>query len=106
MNKVHLLGANRSYDRSVQTVSVNQVVVLEGYSYDSYVVYEVTRDKWGITYHLVNLRTHEFHTSDLIRPLSEKFGIGIYYDDANPKFLDPLETAALLTKAKEKKAEE
>ena len=92
MNKVHLLGANRSYDRDVQTVSVNQVVVLEGYSYDSYVVYEVTRDKWGITYHLVNLRTYEFHTSDLIRPLSEKFGIGIYYDDANPKFLDPLET--------------
>ena len=87
MNKVHLLGANRSYDRDVQTVSVNQVVVLEGYSYDSYVVYEVTRDKWGITYHLVNLETHEFHTSDLIRPLSEKFGIGIYYDDANPKFL-------------------
>lgn len=106
MTKVHLLGANKSYDRSVQTVSVNQVVVLEGYSYDNYVVYEVTRDKWGITYHLVNLRTHEFHTSDLIRPLSEKFGIGIYYDDANPRFLDPLETAALLTKAKEKKAEE
>ena len=38
MNKVHLLGANRSYDRDVQTVSVNQVVVLD--SYDSYVVYE------------------------------------------------------------------
>ena len=100
------MGANRSYDRDVQTVSVNQVVMLEGYSYDSYVVYEVSRNEWGITYHLVNLRTHEFHTSDLIRPLSEKFGIGIYYDDANPKFLDPLETAALLTKAKEKKAEE
>ena len=106
MTKVHLLGANRSYDRSVQTVSVNQVVVLEGYSYDSYVVYEVSRNGWGITYHLINLRTYEFHTSDLIRPLSEKFGIGIYYDDANPRFLDPLETAALLTKAKEKKAEE
>ena len=106
MTKVHLLGANKSYDRSVQTVSVNQVVVLEGYSYDSYVVYEVSRNGWGITYHLINLRTYEFHTSDLIRPLSEKFGIGIYYDDANPRFLDPLETAALLTKAKEKKAEE
>ena len=25
------------------TVSVNQVVMLEGYSYDSYVVYEVSR---------------------------------------------------------------
>ena len=100
MTKVHLLGANRSYDRSVQTVSVNQVVKMEGY-----VVYEVSRNEWGITYHLINLRTHEFHTSDLIRPLSAKFGIGIYYDDANPKFLDPLETAVLLTKAKEKKAE-
>lgn len=106
MNKLHLLGANRSYDRDEQTVSVNQVVVLEGYSYDSYVVYEVSRSKWGITYHLINLRTYEFHTSDLIRPLSEKFGIGIYYDDANPKFLDPLETAVLLTKATEKKTED
>ena len=105
MNKVHLLGANKSYDRDEQTVSVNQVVMLEGYSYDSYVVYEVNRNQWGITYHLINLRTHEFHTSDLIRPLSEKFGIGMYYDDANPKFLDPLETAALLTKAREKKTE-
>ena len=105
MNKVHLLGANRSYDRDEQTVSVNQVVMLEGYSYDSYVVYEVSRSQWGITYHLINLRTYEFHTSDLIRPLSEKFGIGMYYDDANPKFLDLLETAALLTKAREKKAE-
>lgn len=99
------MGAYRNYDRNVQTVSVNQVVVMEGYNYDSYVVYEVTRDKWGIIYHLINLRTYEFDTSGLIRPLSEKFGIGIYYDDANPKFLDPLETAALLTKAKEKKAE-
>lgn len=106
MNNVHLLRANRSYNRDEQTVSVNQVVVLEGYSYDSYVVYEVSRSKWGIIYHLINLRTYEFHTSDLIRPLSEKFGIGIYYDDANPKFLDPLETAVLLTKATEKKTED
>ena len=55
MNKVHLLGANRSYDRDVQTVSVNQVVVLD--SYDSYVVYEVTRDKWGICLLYTSLRT-------------------------------------------------
>lgn len=86
MTKVHLLGANRSYDRSVQTVSVNQVVKMEGYSYDSYVVYEVSRNEWGITYHLINLRTHEFHTSDLIRPLSAKFGIGIYYMMRTPSF--------------------
>lgn len=90
MTKVHLLGANRSYDRSVQTVSVNQVVVLEGYNYDSYVMYEVTRNKWRITYHLINLLTYEFHTSDLIRPLSEKFGIGIYYDDAKAVIIGEL----------------
>ena len=42
------------------------------------------------------------HTSFIHPTLS----VGIYYDDANPRFLDPLETAALLTKAKEKKAEE
>ena len=104
MTKVHLLGADRSYDRNVQTVSVNQIVVLEGYAGGSYVVYDITRDRYGFTYHLVHTSTYDFSTSDLIRPLSEKFGIGIYYDSENPTFLDPLETAALLTKAKEKKA--
>ena len=106
MAKVHLLGANRSYDRNVQTVSINQIVVLEGYAGGSYVVYDITRDRYGFTYHLVHTSTYDFSTSDLIRPLSEKFGIGIYYDNENPTFLDPLETAALLAKAKEKKAEE
>ena len=106
MTKVHLLGVNRSYDRDIQTVSVNQIVVLEGYAGGSYVVYDVTRNQRGFTYHLVHTRTYDFNTSDLIRPLSEKFGIGIYYDSENPTFLDPLETAALLTKAKEKKAED
>ena len=69
MTKVHLLGANRSYDRSVQTVSVNQVVVLEGYSHDSYVVYEVSRNGWGITYHLTHLAAsdHLHHLAGLVK---------------------------------------
>ena len=45
MTKVHLLGANRSYDRDIQTVSVNQIVVLEGYAGGSYVVYDVTHNQ-------------------------------------------------------------
>lgn len=105
MTKVHLLGANRSYDRDVQTVSINQIVVLKGYEGGSYVVYDVTHNQRGFTYHLVHTRTYDFSTSDLIRPLSEKFGIGIYYDSENPTFLDPLETAFLLSKAKEKNGE-
>lgn len=88
-------GRVRGYDRDKQTVSVNQVVMLDDYSYNSYVVYEVSRSTWGITYHPINLRTYEFHTSDFFRQGSDKVGIGMYYDDANPKFLDPLETAAL-----------
>lgn len=106
MGKIHLLGANRSYDKDVQTVKENQITVFEGYSGDRYVVYKVTRDNWGIKYHLINMRTFEFHQSDLIRPLSEKFGIGMYYDSETPTFLDPIETAELLTKATQKQAEE
>lgn len=106
MRQVHLLGANRSYDRDEQTVAINQIVVLKGYSGGSYVVYDITRNQWGITYHLIQTETYAFHTSELIRPLSDKFGIGIYYDDKDPQFLDPMETAILLTKANEKKAEE
>ena len=63
MTKVHLLGANRSYDRDIQTVSVNQIVVLEGYAGGSYVVYDVTHNQRGFTYHLVHTRTYDFNTS-------------------------------------------
>jgi hypothetical protein len=99
MAKQFLLGANKEIDTDIQTVEVNQVIQLEGYSYDKYVVYEIAKNQWGITYKLINLRTREFGTSDLIRPLSEKFGIGHYYDDANPQFLDAFEVAILREEA-------
>ena len=99
MAKKFLLGANKEIDSDIQTVEVNQVIQLEGYSYDKYVVYAISKSQWGITYKLINLRTKEFDTSDLIRPLSEKFGIGMYYDDANPQFLDAFEVAILREEA-------
>lgn len=99
MAKRFLLGANKEIDTNIQTVVVNQVVQLEGYSCDKYVVYETTKNQWGITYKLINLRTKEFHTSDMIKPLSEKFGIGMYYDDVNPQFLDAFEVAILREEA-------
>lgn len=104
MSEVFLLGANKSYDKNKQTVVINQVVVSEGFGW-SYVVYDIQRNGSGFIYQLVNTHTHDFNTSCLIRPLSEKFGIGIYYDDANPQFLEPKETADLLAKAKAKKEE-
>jgi len=102
MAKKYLLFAGKEIDTDKQTVEVNQVIQLEGYSYDKYVVYEIAKNQWGITYKLINLRTKEFGTSDLIRPLSEKFGIGHYYDDKNPQFLDAFEVAILRQEAQQK----
>ena len=102
MSKVFLLGANKEIDRAVQVVEVNQVIQMEGYSYHSYVVYDITKNQWGITYKLINLTTKDFHTADIIRPLKEKFGIGFYYDSDNPQFIDSFEVAILLQEAQAK----
>ena len=107
MSKIFLLGANKSIDRAKQVVEVNQVIQMEGYSYDRYVVYEIRKNDWGIAYKLINLRTKEFQTADIIRPLNEKFGIGYYYDSENPEFMDSFEVTMLLQQAQQqKKAEE
>ncbi len=103
MAKQFLLFAGKEIDTDQQTVSVNQIVQMEGYSYPKYVVYKITKDQWGIDYKLINLRDYSFDTTSLIRPLSEKFGIGIYYDDENPQFKTNEEVAELYAKAQEKK---
>lgn len=102
MSKVFLLGANKEIDRAEQVVEVNQVIQMEGYSYHRYVVYDITKNQWGITYKLINLTTKDFHTTDIIRPLKEKFGIGFYYDSDNPQFMDSFEVAILLQEAQAK----
>lgn len=106
MTKVYLLGANKEIDRAEQVVEVNQVIQMEGYSYHSYVVYDITKNQWGITYKLIDLTTKDFHTADIIRPLKEKFGIGYYFDSDNPQFMDSLEVAMLLQEAQQKTNEE
>lgn len=106
MNKVFLLGANTEIDRAVQVVEINQVIQMEGYSYHRYVVYDITKNQWGITYKLINLTTKDFHTADIIRPLKEKFGIGFYYNSDKPQFIDSFEVAILLQEAQAKAKEE
>lgn len=106
MNKVFLLGANREINRDKQVVEVNQVIQMEGYHYDRYVVYEIRKNDWGLAYKLINLRTKEFFTTDIIRPLKEKFGIGYYYDSENPQFMDGFEVAKVLQEAKDQKQAE
>ena len=106
MSTVFLLGANKSIDRSKQVVEVNEIIQMEGYSYDRYVVYDIVKNDWGLHYKLVNLRTKDYQTADIIRPLKEKFGIGYYYDQDNPTFLDGIEVAMLLQEAQQKKKAE
>lgn len=106
MSRIFLLGADKEIDRAEQVVEINQVIQMEGYSYHSYVVYDTTKNQWGITYKLINLMTKDFHTADIIRPLKEKFGIGFYYDSDNPQFMDSFEVAILLQEAQAKANEE
>jgi hypothetical protein len=101
MSKVFLLGANASYDTGKQAVAKNQIIRMNGYEDDRYVVYDITEGHSGLIYRLINLRTHRFGQCDLIRPLSEKFGIGYYYDDENPQFMDAFEAAVLRSEAEQ-----
>jgi hypothetical protein len=101
MAQVHLLFANKTYDTAKQTVGINQFIQMNGYQDDRYVVYDITDSRWGLTYKLINLRTHEFETADMVRPLSQKFGIGFYYDDENPRFMDAFEVAILRSEAEQ-----
>jgi hypothetical protein len=104
MSKVFLLGANVSYDTDKQTVTKNQIILMNGYNDDRYVVYDIVPSQEGLSYRLINLRTKKFGQCDLIRPLSQKFGIGYYFDDVSPEFMDAFEVAILRGEAKQKKA--
>lgn len=53
-------------------------------------------------YHLVNIETKKIQQTDIVEPLSRKFGIGMYYDDVNPEFMDAFEVAILVEEAQKK----
>ena len=69
-------------------------------------MYDIVKNDWGLHYKLVNLRTKDYQTADIIRPLKEKFGIGYYYDSENPQYMDSFEVAILLQEAQQKKKAE
>jgi hypothetical protein len=94
------------HDSNIQSVRENQVVILNHTSVSKWVVYKVEHfPKWGYTYHMVNLSEPRFNTATILTPWREKFGIGWYYDDENPEFMDAFEVAILRQQA-QKKADE
>lgn len=106
MTKLYSLFAGTTTDTEVKAVEVNQVVQMEGYACDRYVVHKITHSDYGYQYHLINLRTLDMHQSNIIKPLSQKFGIGMYYDEKNIRFMTNEEVAELYTKAQDKKQQE
>ena len=102
MTKLYSLFAGTTTDTEVKAVAENQIIQMEGYSYDRYVVHLITHDKYGYHYHLINLRTLDIQQSEIIKPLSQKFGIGMYYDENNSEFMPEKEVAKLYAKANAK----
>ncbi|MBF0648977.1 fusion protein [Dysgonomonas sp. GY75] len=103
MTKLYSLFAGTTTDTEQQVVEVNQVVQMEGYSNDRYVIHKIIHNDYGYQYHLINLRTLNMQQSRIIKPLSQKFGIGMYYDENNIEFMPEAEVAELYAKAKEKR---
>lgn len=106
MTKLFLLGAQQEIDTEKQVVKIGQVIHMEGYSYHRYVVYDIAHNAHGIHYKLIDLTDYLFYGTEIIRPLSQKFGIGYYYDENNPTFKSEDELKAIIQKAEDKKAED
>jgi hypothetical protein len=103
MTKLYSLFGGTTTDTDVKAVEVNQIVQMEGYACDRYVVHKITHNEYGYHYHLINLRTLDMQQSEIIKPLSQKFGIGMYYDENNIEFMTEKEVTELRAKAQEKK---
>jgi len=99
MAQTEVSGMNKPQETPKSGVEKNQLIQMEGYLDDRYVVYDITVKQNKLYYGLINLRTHEFEKCDLIRPLTEKFGIGYYYNDRNPQFMDSSEVEVLRLEA-------
>ena len=56
-------------------------------------------------YHMADTNTKEIRRTDILSPLSQKFGIGMYYTDTPAEFMDALEVAALAGEAEQKAQE-
>jgi hypothetical protein len=91
-------------DTEVQVVKENQVIIGYSAGMNQYrlVVYKVEHSKNGFIYHLINLDTKEFTSTEIINPLSKKFGIGKYFDDVNSEFMDAFEIVILRQEVEEK----
>ena len=107
MAKYYSLLGGTTTDTEIQVAKENQIVIHEGpgATRDRYVIYMVEHGANGYMYHLVNLETKAIRRTDILRPYSQKFGIGMYYADTPAEFMDAMEVAALAREAEQKAQE-
>lgn len=103
MTKLYSLFGGTTTDTEQKAVEVNQIVQMQGYSYDRYVIHKIIHNDYGYQYHLINLRTLDMQQARIIKPLSQKFGIGMYYDENNIEFMPEADVAELYAKANAKR---
>lgn len=102
-DKVHFIIRSDYHGHAGAGSQGNQVIIGigAGASRKRYVVYKVEHTARGYVYHMVDTETKEISQTDILRPLSQTFGIGRYYDDVNPEFMDAFEVALLVRQAEE-----
>ena len=107
MAKYYSLLGGTTTDTQIQVAKENQIVIHEGPGAFTirYVIYKVEHDADGYMYHMINTDTKEIHRTDILRPYSRKFGIGMYYTDTPPEFMDAFEVTALAREAEQKAQE-
>ena len=106
MKSVSLL-TGKVYDTDVQTVQMNQIVIHEFGGPSRWVVCKIEHNpRAGYTYHVVSLTDPRFNRVTKFEPWREKFGIGWYFDDENPQFMDAFEVAILRDRAQAKADQE
>ena len=108
MAKYYSLFGGTTTDTEIQVAKENQIVIYEGpgATRDQLVIYRVEHSADGYMYHLVNVETKDIRRTDILTPLSKKFGIGMYYTDTPPEFMDVFEVAILVAEAEQKAKDE
>lgn len=107
MAKYYSLFGGTTTDTQIQVAKENQIVIGygPGMRQSRYVIYKVEHRADGYMYHMADTDTKEIRRTDILSPLSQKFGIGMYYTDTPAEFMDAFEVAALAGEAEQKAQE-
>lgn len=93
-------------------IEIGQRVFVDSLTSNEYtgnrIIYDIEVTKWGTYYKTVDTKTFELGTAQHVRPYSEKFGIGTYFNpgDVFKGSLDELNNIVIEAKQKEKKEQE